>query len=201
MYKKLLVGLLIATMSLSVVACGAENNNGASNQQTNAGDINIEDNSQESDAQANTNEPAESEDSNDSQSAGTLGQSIYKEFKEIVKDEALASSDIADKILESNIIEFAGATMPVQEGLLNGFGNAEITGFSEGTMFAPMIGSIPFIGYVFILEDGADVEAFKTVLTENADPRWNVCTEADETVVENQGNVVFFLMCPTSFEE
>ena len=38
-------------------------------------------------------------------------------------------------------------------------------------------------------------------LTDNADPRWNVCVEAEETVVENSDNMVFFVMCPAQFEE
>ena len=68
-------------------------------------------------------------------------------------------------------------------------------------MFGPMIGTIPFIGYVFTLAEGADVEAFKTLLTDNANLRWNICTAAEELVVESEGNTVFFLMCPTTFEQ
>ena len=108
---------------------------------------------------------------------------------------------MADAILANPIIQFGGATMEVEAGLLTGFGNAEITGFNSGVMFAPMIGSIPFVGYVFELEDGADVDAFMQTLTDNADPRWNVCVEAEETVVENADNMVFFVMCPAQFEE
>lgn len=68
-------------------------------------------------------------------------------------------------------------------------------------MFGPMIGTIPFIGYIFNLAEGTDVEAFKTMLSENADLRWNICTAAEELVIENEGNTVFFLMCPASFEQ
>ena len=51
------------------------------------------------------------------------------------------------------------------------------------------------------LADGADVEAFKTQLSDNANLRWNICTAAEEMVIENEGNTVFFLMCPASFEQ
>jgi len=68
-------------------------------------------------------------------------------------------------------------------------------------MFAPMMGTIPFVGYVFTLDEGADVEAFMKMLEDNANLRWNVCTEAEEMTVENEGNVVFFLMSPKAFEE
>ena len=67
-------------------------------------------------------------------------------------------------------------------------------------MFAPMIGTIPFVGYVFTLDESADVDAFMQVLRDNADPRWNICTEAEETVIENADNMVFFAMCPAQFE-
>ena len=61
-----------------------------------------------------------------------------------------------------------------------------------------MMGSIAFVGYVFTLEDGADVDAFKATLEANANPRWQICVTADETIIENVGNTVFFLMCPAS---
>ena len=63
-----------------------------------------------------------------------------------------------------------------------------------------MIGTIPFMGYIFQLADGADVAAFMKTLKDNANLRWNICTSADEMVCDNVGNTVFFLMCPTSFE-
>ena len=68
-------------------------------------------------------------------------------------------------------------------------------------MFSPMIGTIPFVGYVFVLEEGADVDAFMTTLKDNGDLRWNICTEAEEMVVDHVENRVFFVMSPKSFEE
>ena len=84
---------------------------------------------------------------------------------------------------------------PVEEGFLAGFGNTEIKGFKEGAMFAPVIGSVPFVGYVFFLEDNADASAFISTLKANADLRWNICVEAEEMVAGNVGNKVFFVMC------
>ena len=88
--------------------------------------------------------------------------------------------------------------MPIEDVYLSGFDNYEVTGFKSGAMFGPMMGSVAFIGYVFELEEGADVEGFMTALTENCNPRWNVCVEADQTVVGAYNNMVFFLMCPIS---
>jgi len=89
----------------------------------------------------------------------------------------------------------------IEEGYLAGFDNAEITGFSEGVMFAPMIGTIPFVGYVFTLESEADIDAFIKKLEESANLRWNICTKAEEMVTGKSGNKVFFVMCNSSIEE
>jgi len=91
--------------------------------------------------------------------------------------------------------------MSVEEGYLTGFGNAEIKGFKEGAMFAPMIGTIPFVGYVFTLENADKASDFIAQLKKNANLRWNICTEADEMITGNVGNKVFFVMSPVSFEQ
>ncbi len=56
-----------------------------------------------------------------------------------------------------------------------------------------MIGSIAFVGYIFETEDA---DTLMTKLKSVADPRWNICTEAAETVCVKLGNYVFFAMCP-----
>lgn len=128
---------------------------------------------------------------------GTVGETLLADFKTMADKSA---QDIADALIQNPVIAFMPATMPVEEGFLNGF-NEEIKGFKEGVMFGPAIGTIPFVGYIFTLEDGADVDGFKTTLKDNANLRWNICTAAEEMVCENVGNTVFFVMCPTAFEE
>ena len=83
---------------------------------------------------------------------------------------------------------------------MSGFDNFEVTGFESAAMFAPMMGSIAFVGYVFDLADDADVEAFKKNLTDNANLRWQICVTADEMLCESIGDKVFFIMCPTSLD-
>ena len=128
----------------------------------------------------------------------TVGAVLLGDFKE---DTEGTAQEIADRIIANEIIPFEGATMPVEPGFLTGFDNAEITGFERGVMFGPMMGTIPFVGYVFELAADADVDAFMQTLEDNANLRWNVCTEAEEMVVDSEGNKVFFLMAPKSFEE
>ncbi len=130
-------------------------------------------------------------------SADTVGGILLEEFK---ANSDSTPQEIADKLLANEIIQFPGATMSVEPGLLAGFDNAEIKGFEEGVMFSPMMGTIPFIGYIFTLPEKADVESFKQTLQDSANLRWNICTEAEELTVDSEGNTVFFLMSPKSFE-
>ena len=170
--KKIIALLMAALLSLSMVAC-------AKNEDVSSTPSNPETNKAEASEQ-------------------TVGETLLADFK---ADSKGTAQEIADRLIKNEIIEFMGGAMPVEEGLLSGFDNTEIKGFKEGVMFAPMMSSIVFVGYIFELEEGADVEAFKTTLKDSANLRWNVCVEAEELIVENEGNKVFFLMCPKSFEQ
>ena len=130
-----------------------------------------------------------------------LGKAMLKEFGDkIASGKEYTAESLAEELAASETLPFMGASMPVEEGFLNGFSD-EIKGFKEGAMFGPMIGSIPCIGYVFTVENAADVAAFEATLKEKADLRWNICTAADEMVCDHLGSTVFFLMCPAQFEE
>jgi len=212
MMRKFLVTILSVAIAANLVACGCgtANNNAEVEQDA----VVEEDPTMNQPAAAPEDTPAEmptpsvdaenaTEGETESELTGdTVGAMLAEEFHALkAENAAITAQEMADAILANPIIQFGGATMEVEAGLLTGFGNAEITGFNSGVMFAPMIGSIPFVGYVFELEDGADADAFMQTLSDNADPRWNVCVEAEETVVENADNMVFFVMCPAQFEE
>jgi hypothetical protein len=128
------------------------------------------------------------------QQDSTAGQKLLADFN-AKAGSATSSASLAESISQNSIIPFSVASMPVEQGYLTGFGNAEIKGFKEGTMFGPVIGTTPFVGYVFILEDGTDASEFISNLKSNADLRWNICTQAEEMVAGSSGNKVFFVMC------
>ena len=128
----------------------------------------------------------------------TVGEFLLQDFKSNPEGSA---QEIADRLIQNEVLPFEPVTMPVEAGFLAGFDNVEITGFNEGVMFAPMMGTIPFVGYVFTLDDGADVDGFVQGLKDSANLRWNICTEAEEMIAEAEGNTVFFVMCPKNFEE
>ena len=134
------------------------------------------------------------------ESSGTMGNTLYNDFVSKAKNNSsMSTEELANELVKNPVIKFAPMTMPVEEGYLAGF-STEIDGFKSGATFGPMIGSIPFVGYVFEVEKESDVDGFIKKLNDNADPRWNICVEADETVYGNVGTKVFFVMCPASAE-
>lgn len=120
--------------------------------------------------------------------ANTLGGKYLNAFT------ASSASDpgaTADELIDLHFIETQLVKMDISEGYLDGFTD-QISGFTSGVKFSPMIGAIPFVGYIFETESPDEL---LTCLKEKADPAWNICTEADETVSAVKGNLVFFLMC------
>ena len=188
--KKLISLLLALIMMFTMVACAADNGETPETEDTNTEDV----------IDATEEDATEAEDETAETTGDTLGQTMLKDFQETVAaNPDMTAQEIADDLITNPAILFAPATMPVEEGFLSGF-TTEITGFEEATMFAPMIGSIPFVGYVFTLGADADVDAFIDTLEANADLRWNICVEAEEMVVDNIDNTVFFLMCPKALD-
>ena len=146
--KKFLVTLLTTVLVASMVACGGKN------------DVTTE----------TTNAPAEEEIVSD----GTLGQDLLVVFAEHLKANPEATAqELADAVITNEKSLFMGGTAPMEPGFLMGF-SADITGFEEAVNFGPQIGSIPFMGYVFTLADGADVDAFIATLEENADTIYDI---------------------------
>ena len=129
----------------------------------------------------------------------TVGGMMYQEFTN--NAEGKSALEIAEALANGGKLPFMAGAMEIEEGFLSGFDNYEVKGFKSGAMFGPMMGTIPFVGYVFVLEDGVDATEFVNILGDNANLRWNICTEAEEMIIEGEENTVLFLMSPKSFEE
>ena len=186
--KKIIALLACLAMLLSLAACGT------TTPEVTEPDTNVTDPVTEPDTDPveDVTEPAATE--------GTVGETLLAAFK---ANSTGTAEEIANAVIGNPIIPFMGMAMPINTTdfeFLSGLGEAKFE-YEEGAMFGPMIGTIPFIGYIFKLADGADVEAFKTQLSDNANLRWNICTAAEELVIDNEGNTVFFLMCPAAFED
>ena len=132
---------------------------------------------------------------------GSWGEILWEAFETNMNDNPSATAVDAAFLLaihESIPEEAMFGSAEIMPGFLAGFDNYEVTDFASGAMFGPMMSAVAFVGYVFELEEGADVENFMADLTANCNPRWNMCVEADQTVVGAYNNMVFFLMCPNS---
>lgn len=129
----------------------------------------------------------------------SFGQYILEDFKSLISENPdMTAEELAAKLSSENeAILFSSVTSPVVEGPLQGF-NTDITGFKSGAMFGPAMSSIAFVGYVFELNDESEADAFVENLKSNANPAWQVCVEAEETICEAVGNKVFFVMAPLS---
>ena len=125
--------------------------------------------------------------------AGTLSKAFESEIKK-EKDIEKIAKKIADN--EAIVPEVQTYSIAKDE-YLTGF-KEEIKGFNQAVGIAPMISTIPFIAYVFEVENPKD---FAKTLEDNAQLNWNICTQADEMKVTIVDNYVFFIMSPTSFEE
>lgn len=199
--KKLVLTVLALTLAFSVTACGSKEE--ATKESTEA-PVATEAPA-ETDAPEATDAPVEGEDATtDNGSQGTvsgesLGQTLLGEFKAM--DASTDAYTMAETLIGHEMIQFMGGAMEVEPGFLSGFDNYEVTGFEKGAMFGPMMGSIAFVGYIFDLPEGADADAFVTALKDNANPRWQICVTADETIVEVNGDKVFFLMSPLTLEQ
>lgn len=134
------------------------------------------------------------------EAATTPAQETIQVFQEEAASGSTTPLKIADAVLARGHLPFAGVSAEIEPGFLNGF-TEEITGFQEGAVFAPAVSAIPFIGYVFRLEDGQDAAAFIEQLEQLADLRWNICTQADEMATDNVGDLVCFVMSPLAFED
>lgn len=204
--KKLVLTALALTLAFSMTACGSkEEPTPESTEAPTTTEAPVATEAPEvTEAPEATEAPAEGEDAteNDNQGAvsgDSVGQTLLGEFKAM--DASTDAYTMAETLIGHEMIQFMGGAMEIEPGLLSGFDNYEVTGFEKGAMFGPMMGSIAFVGYIFDLPEGADVDAFVTGLKDNANPRWQICVTADETIVETSGDKVFFLMSPLTLEQ
>ncbi len=180
--KRTLTLLLAAIIASSLIACGGADDNGTTT------DVGTETGSAAvTEIQVDTSKPA-----------GML----YADFADFVKaNPAATAEEIAAHMCQNTNLPFGPASQQIVPGnWVMGFDLETMDGFVDCWSFQPMIGAIPFIGYIFEVEE-ANVDSFKETLTANHNMAWNICTMADEMLCESIGNKVFFVMAPASFEE
>lgn len=185
--------VLVLTLAFSMVACGDKKDD-AKDTDTQAPVVDT------NDTQAPVDTDETPVDTEEAPAGDSWGQTLLGVFNDaIAANPAATAEELANAVITHESILFMGGVTPMEAGAewLPGFNEAP-TGWATCANFGPFMGSIAFVGYVFTLEEGADVDAFKATLEANANPRWQICVTADETIIENVGNTVFFLMCPAS---
>ena len=92
--------------------------------------------------------------------ANTVATKLQVAFRDAAKaNPAATAEELAGVCAQHEAVSLIGPMVaPIAEGWLNGFDAESITGFSEGAVFAPMIGTIAFMGYIFTLPEGAEFE-------------------------------------------
>ena len=219
--KKLLAMILAAMMLLSLVACGG--NNDTESDVNNDTETKIEtDGETVADTDADTEGETEADTEADAPAgkdiiptvdAETMGGKVWNIFyTAATANPSATAEELANSIAGAGVVPYMLGGMalnnmvaPDEEGklYLQGFDNYDFTGLDteKSAIFMPMIGSIPFIGYIFELSEGQDAASFIKTLQDNANLRWYICVTADQMVAGSAGNKVFFLMCPETTEE
>jgi len=78
-------------------------------------------------------------------------------------------------------------------------GSADIE-FEEALASESATGSIAHSVVLLRAKDGADIEAIKTTIKENINPRKWICVEAEDVVVKNKGNLIILIMTSTGLD-
>lgn len=199
--KKILIGTLCVGMMAVMSGCGSKDNitlTDTAIEITTEASTQATEETSDSTAEVTTEATTEAPDSTTQASTETtVATTLLEQFKaEVATGNDVAK--LADSLSKNTVFgEVVMTTMDVEEGFLAGF-SEDIKGFKKGTMFAPMINTIPFVGYVFETDTADDL--VKT-LEEKHQLNWNICTTADEMKVYSEGNYVFFVMSPTSFSD
>ena len=137
------------------------------------------------------------ENTEQKQEENTVAQTLGRQFESEIENERDIEK-VTKKIAENEILEISVDASQVKSGdYLSGF-QKEIKEYKNAYVIRPMIGTIPFIAYIFEVENSSE---FAEELKSSADLRWNICTEADEMHVVVRGDYVFFVMSPKNFEQ
>lgn len=134
---------------------------------------------------------------NNLESENTIGTILANNFeKEIIKSNDI--NLVLENLSKTKELDIMMDITKLEEDNknLSGF-SKEITNYNEVYVMRPMIGTIPFISYVFVSDN---VNELEKEIKDSYDLRWNVCTVADSMNMKIVDNYLFFVMSPDSFD-
>lgn len=108
----------------------------------------------------------------------------------------ISLEELADKLYEgaSEDILPGVFTQELDEETLEFFVGTSDIEFEEAIASEAQISSIAHSLVLIKLKDGQDVDKVKSEIKANLDPRKWICVEAEEVVVESNGNIILALM-------
>ncbi|MBQ8279019.1 MAG: hypothetical protein IJZ23_04185 [Roseburia sp.] len=111
-----------------------------------------------------------------------------------ILDQIYANAELDADFVEA-LQYYDKTTIPTDDAEMKAWmiGTSDVN-FTDSAYSAPMMSSVAYQCILLRLEEGADVEAAKQTILDNADPVKWVCVEAEKVVVTNVGDVVLFVM-------
>lgn len=111
---------------------------------------------------------------------GSLDEIMTKVYQDIKEDErpmGLMNTEVTDENIEYYL------------------GTSEIE-YESALASESMVGSIAHSTVLVRVKENADIEAIKTKIKENVDPRKWICVgvEEDDVIVQNKGNLIILIM-------
>ena len=195
--KKILALILSALMLLSLASCGQEANETTADKETSA---------PATDNGTDTTAPEVEKQPNSTVALETIAKALASKYTEYgdfrsTYDEMMKDMPEEDKISFEEYLSYQVVTMPIEDfSFLSGLTEVP-AGIKEAYVYQPGMMGQAYIGYIFRLTEGTDVETFKKALSDKADLRWNICTAANTIICENYGDTVFFSMMVVKDDE
>lgn len=130
--------------------------------------------------------------------AGLVVAGIYLSHKNSrLNTESLETlmTEVYGDIPQDQLPMSLGNTVVTEENVEYFLGTTNIE-FEEALASEPMISSVAHSVVLVRAKKGADVEAIKTAIKENVNPRKWLCVgvEEDEIIVKNRGNLIILIM-------
>ena len=141
---------------------------------------------------------------NSDDKGGAAGSGDTMDLKEmaVALTEGLSEEDKA-MLAEPMTLEELADMMPLEDGQTKDQVVADLfqakvfipfIDNAEVVVHEPAIGSTAHTVVLLRLPQGSDVEAIRSDIEANADPRWMICVEAEKVVVSAHGNTVMLVM-------
>lgn len=172
--KKIIVAILIATLSISLISC---NDNNTDNKTTTT--TNTTTNPPETEPDEVDPDSEESEETDVDLSNVTVDSSLSDIFKKIY-DGVNVAETYESEITADNVAFFLGLE---DESM-----------YTEALSSDALMNVVPHSVCLVRVAEGQDVEEVKTQIKENANPNKWICVFADTVIVDNIDNLVILIM-------